>query len=245
MKETIYTIPINDAFDSTCACALCAIEQRLDGELIEKTVGASMMEPDFRQITNQQGFCPRHYEALRRQQQALPLALVLQSHSQVQNDLLTRAMDQPPAAKKGLFQKGTDVKGVAQNVADAIDCLHDSCAICDKLTYQMERYTQNMIFLWKTEEQFRGKFASRQGFCLRHFALLLRHGINGLHDKDFAAFYQVIIEMEQSALTQMQQDITAFTKLFDHRTKGGDSPAVRNAIKGGIHLYGGVPPEQS
>ena len=62
MKETIYTIPINEAFDTECSCAICAIENRIEKEEIEYTLGPAMMEPDFRIISNQKGFCKTHYK---------------------------------------------------------------------------------------------------------------------------------------------------------------------------------------
>ena len=46
MKEKIYTIPINDAFDKNCECAVCAFMREEEKKLIDYTVGASMMEPD-------------------------------------------------------------------------------------------------------------------------------------------------------------------------------------------------------
>ena len=61
MKETIYTIPINEAFDIECNCAICAIENRIEKEEIEYTLGPAMMEPDFRIISNKKGFCKIHY----------------------------------------------------------------------------------------------------------------------------------------------------------------------------------------
>ena len=59
MKETIYTIPINEAFDTECSCAICAIENRIESEEIEYALGPAMMEPDFRIISNQKGFWHR------------------------------------------------------------------------------------------------------------------------------------------------------------------------------------------
>ena len=80
MKETIYTIPINEAFDTKCSCAICAIENRIENEEVEYTLGPAMMEPDFRVNSNKVGFCKAHYKKLLQKGKALPLALVLQTH---------------------------------------------------------------------------------------------------------------------------------------------------------------------
>ena len=65
MKETIYTIPINDAYDVKCGCPICTIEKKLETESLEYIMGAAMMEPDVRLETNRLGlrqkrFCADH-----------------------------------------------------------------------------------------------------------------------------------------------------------------------------------------
>jgi hypothetical protein len=54
-----------------------------------------MMEPEVRQRTNAQGFCPEHLDALIRRQKRLPLALVLETHIQtlIKNEKLLFAED--------------------------------------------------------------------------------------------------------------------------------------------------------
>ena len=37
MKEKIYTIPVNDAFDKDCECPLCAMYQELENNAVEYT----------------------------------------------------------------------------------------------------------------------------------------------------------------------------------------------------------------
>ena len=46
MKEKIYTIPVTEAFQQDCECPLCLMEEKLEEEALEYTLGASMMEPD-------------------------------------------------------------------------------------------------------------------------------------------------------------------------------------------------------
>ena len=41
MKEKIYTIPVNDAFDKDCECPLCAMYQELENNAVEYTMGPS------------------------------------------------------------------------------------------------------------------------------------------------------------------------------------------------------------
>ena len=60
MKEHIYTIPINEAFDAECECPVCLFMCEEERKKIEYTLGASMMEPDERVVYNKSGFCKNH-----------------------------------------------------------------------------------------------------------------------------------------------------------------------------------------
>ena len=81
MKEKIYTIPINEAFDEDCSCPLCFIEKRLEQEAVDYELGPAMMEPDHRELSNEKGYCRRHLEMMFKSPNKLPLALILDTHS--------------------------------------------------------------------------------------------------------------------------------------------------------------------
>jgi len=240
LKEKIYTIPINDAFNADCSCAICEIENKLNNEIIESTLGASMMEPDFRITTNERGFCKQHYSELLSQGKALPLSLILQTHSQTQNEKFTKLLKAEAHGKKGLFKKTSGTKEIAQNTIDEMQNLEKSCAVCERRLHLLDKYLINVIYLWKTEKDFKLKFNSKDGFCLPHFAKLLQYGINHLSDKDFEDFYSTITVMQNKSLNQTYRDISDFTKLFDYKSDGNASDNVKNAIKRTIHKYSGV-----
>ena len=46
MKEKLYTIPVNDAFASSCECPICTMYKTLEDNSIEYTMGPSYMEDD-------------------------------------------------------------------------------------------------------------------------------------------------------------------------------------------------------
>lgn len=60
MAEQIYTIPVNDAFDSECECPMCQMQRELERNAIEYTMGPSYMEDDNRAMTDKLGFCSHH-----------------------------------------------------------------------------------------------------------------------------------------------------------------------------------------
>lgn len=42
MAEQIYTIPVNDAFDSECECPMCQMQKELERNAIEYTMGQAI-----------------------------------------------------------------------------------------------------------------------------------------------------------------------------------------------------------
>ena len=56
MKEKLYTIPVNEAYDHDCECPLCYMKQTLEEKAIDFTMGPSYMEDDVRESTNEFGF---------------------------------------------------------------------------------------------------------------------------------------------------------------------------------------------
>ena len=85
MPETIYTIPINEAFDEALekekpTCPFCKLESDLETNELDIILGASMMEPDIRIKTNEKGFCGKHFHMLRTRKNRLGLGLIMESH---------------------------------------------------------------------------------------------------------------------------------------------------------------------
>ncbi len=235
MKNQIYTIPINEAFDGECTCPLCKIEDKLDREAVEYTLGAAMMEPDFRIKTNEKGFCTAHFETLSKQGKALPLALIMQSMSEVQNKLIAKNL---PLQKTGLLGKASKKQSAAGYVTKLNEFI-SSCAICEKTEKTMDGFLKNIIFLWKTENEFTEKF-KKSTFCVPHFTKLAEYAIKGLGESDFEVFFDELQANQIKTNAEMHEDISRFTELFDHRSTGSPNPKVKSALKRCIHNYSGL-----
>jgi len=239
MKETIYTIPINEAFDQKCSCAICSIENRIESEEIEATLGPAMMEPDFRINSNHKGFCKTHYDMLLKNCKALPMALVLQTHIQQQNkDIFSHKVDF--VSKNKLLKKQSDEYISAKKITEHIEKVNNSCVICDKVQDVMNRYFDNIIYIWKTQKDFRDKFASQDGFCIPHFSKLLNYAMKGLNENEFKEFYHTVVKMQEKYLKQYYSDISDFTMLFDHSNNSTPSENVKNSIKRSVHIISGL-----
>ena len=64
MQETIYTIPVTDAFSTECECPLCELYKKFESDNVSYYLGPSLMQPENRIDTNDKGFCRRHFTML-------------------------------------------------------------------------------------------------------------------------------------------------------------------------------------
>ena len=110
--EQIYTIPVNEAFEAVakpetqCRCPFCLMYNRLEANELDLILGASMMEPDVRLKTNEQGFCDTHYGLMFERSKRLPLALMMESHLDSLAKELTVGGMFPAKAAENCFPRG-------------------------------------------------------------------------------------------------------------------------------------------
>lgn len=208
MREQIYTIPINEAFDKAvsnepCDCPFCLLHEMLENNELELIMGASMMEPDVRIQTNKKGFCKHHFDRLYENGNRLGLALVLESHL--------------AEIEKKIFEGGTLFDGKGEKEQAKLKTLDDTCYVCDRMNDSLMKMFDNAIYLWETEEDFREKFKNQKYFCLPHYRTLLEYARNGLSKKDFAEFFKTARAIEKEYLSELGNDISWFCKKFDYR----------------------------
>lgn len=109
MKETIYTIPVNEAFEKPCECPMCNLENRFENDRVNYYLGPSLMEPENRIETNETGFCAKHFKQMYdTRANRLGLGLILHTHLHEQNQKLDRmahgaAAQNAEPAKKSFF----------------------------------------------------------------------------------------------------------------------------------------------
>ena len=160
MRETLYTIPVNEGFEAEDECPFCAMERTEEQRAIRYYVGpgASYMEPDVRASTDRAGFCSCHMKKLYDYGNTLGSALMLQTYYAGLLEELDAQLDHyEVAAKPGLLSRKK-----ARNTENAywqqLQSRVDSCAVCEKVEYNMERYFSTFFALVKDAE-FRGKVA--------------------------------------------------------------------------------------
>lgn len=213
MKEQLYTIPVNDAFQSDCECPLCKMKQELERGAIEYTLGPSYMEDDNRAMTDESGFCEKHIQDLYLEKNRLGLALILSTHmAKVTKDLKSLSASSTPSGKS-LFKKQTEATGVGAYV----NKLSHNCFICNRMGNTFDRYVDTVFHLYKKDSEFPAKLKNCKGFCTYHYGLLYDRAGSTLSKDTLEQFLTDIQEVYFNNMERMQEDIEWFINKFDYR----------------------------
>ena len=225
MAETIYTIPVNEAFDKSaeekCRCPFCRLYEKLQEDELSLILGASMMEPDVRIKTNQQGFCRRHYGMMFDRGNRLGLGLILESHlDAVRADTGKAATD---------LLKGPGAKATAR-----VTELRDSCYVCGRIAHNFGKMMETAVLLWQRDTPFRKKLEAQPFICLPHFSLYAEAAKAKLSKKDYPVFYASLEGVVNRYFDELRGDVSWFCKKFDYRYEeepwGNSKDAVERAI---------------
>ena len=205
--EQIYTIPVNEAFDLVkekpeCGCPFCVLYRRLQEDELDIILGASMMEPDIRMKTNEQGFCLDHYTMMLGRKRMLGMGLILESHL--------------AEVKKRL--KGPAVFGNKRASAIAsLGELEADCYVCNRINKNLSMMIATAVYLWESDPVFPKKFASAPYFCLPHYRLMTDYASKKMSKRIFPDFYDAAYEIEQRYINSLSEDVSWFCKKFDYR----------------------------
>lgn len=212
MKETIYTIPINEALEKQCFCPLCEMKKDLERSEVKYAVGPAMMEPDFRELTNKKGFCKKHIAELNAESKALALALVFDTHlAEIEEIMDVRLSD-----KKGFFKKDEGI----ENFVSSLEEIGDSCVICERIENTFARYIDNYIYLLKKDQDFLEKILNTDGFCMGHFIMLAKKAKEELSEGDFKKYFMPVAEHQKKRIAEYHSYIKNFVDSFDYRNAG-------------------------
>lgn len=225
--EKIYTIPVNEAFeaseaDPACGCPFCTLYRKLEENELDLILGASMMEPDVRIKTNEQGFCKTHYDMMFTRKNRLGMALMLESH-----------LDQLRSETSG---KGLSaLKGLGVEPMKRLERLEGSCYVCGRIEFSLSKMFETAVLLWEQDEAFRKKLRAQPYICLPHYRQFVEYGRKGLSKKNFAEFYDEVSGVVNTYFDSLREDVSWFCKKFDYRYDdepwGNAKDAVERAIK--------------
>lgn len=239
MKEKIYTIPVNEAFEQGGECPFCNLHQKLEAEILDYVLGPSYMEEDVREATDAQGFCQAHYQKLFAAQNRLGVALMLHTHLKKINQDLAKLLPADRTAaeeKQGFLQR----KERNMQTAGYLEKLESSCYACSRMEGRMQSYVETFFYLWKTEEAFRQKTLESRGFCLLHLKLLFEQGKKLLSPRLFASFLEAVIPLQTENLKRVEEELDWFVQKFDYRYRDAPWKTAKDALPRAILKISGT-----
>jgi hypothetical protein len=212
LKEKLYTIPVNEAFETDCECPICIMKKKLETDAIEYTMGPSYMEDDIREATSRLGFCEKHLQLMYQNQNRLGLALILKTHmDKVVNDI--EKQSDAKVLANSLFRK----KAESSEVVKYLDNLEADCFVCNKINSTLDRYIATIFHLYHTDEEFRKKFNSSKGFCASHYKILHREAPSHLKGDELNQFVKELNGLFIDNMNRVRDDLEWFINKFDYR----------------------------
>ena len=205
--EQIYTIPVNEAFDLTlekpeCGCPFCVLYRKLQNDEIDIILGASMMEPDIRIKTNEQGFCSSHYGMMLGKKRMLGMGLMMESHL--------------AEVKKRL--DGPLILGNKRQAAlNSLLELEGDCYVCNRINKNLSAMISTAVYLFESDGIFKEKFKKAPYFCLPHYRAMMDYASKKMGKRQFAELYDTAKAIEDKYLETISGDVSWFCKKFDYR----------------------------
>ena len=244
MKDTIYTIPLTDAFKADDECPFCFIQRKLEQDAVSFILGCAYMEDDIRATTDEMGFCKEHYKKMYDYGNRLGMALMLHTHYIALEKELKKKLNGYTPGKTSVFSKFKKTKTMddveGNPISEWIKEKNDTCYVCDYIDTNFIRYMNTFFYLMETSPEFKTLFKDCKGFCLHHFGELMALSDTKIPDKEKPDFYALLFEKMQSSLKRIEDDLEWFIDKYDYRNKDADWKTSKDAIPRGIQkLVGG------
>lgn len=205
--EQIYTIPVNEAFDTVnekpeCGCPFCVLYRKLQNDEIDIILGASMMEPDIRIMTNEQGFCLSHYNIMLRRKRMLGMGLMLESHlAEVEKKIDGRTL----------------LGSKAQTAINSLEKLNCDCYVCGRIGKNLNAMIATAVYLFESDPGFKPKFEKAPFFCLPHYKMMIEYASKKMSKRVFKDFYDAAHSIQMEYVDSLKKDVSWFCKKFDYR----------------------------
>jgi hypothetical protein len=238
MKYHIDTIPVWDAYDQKDQCPLCVLEYNSEKKYVDFFLGGSVMEPSTRIDVNRIGFCGDHFRQLYGEKNRLGLALITHTHLKEAIGEFAKLTKDLKRGKKGLISrfsskltgKGRGSDSPLSNLLEWLDEHHHSCMICDRLENLLKRYAYTIIYLWQKDNNFIETLKNSKGFCLHHFALIMKIADETLSAKHFNRWIDFILPIQTKTFDQLEADLLWYTQKFDYRNQDKPWGNSRDAL---------------
>ncbi len=245
MKEQLHTIPITEAIENAGECPFCYIERKTENHAMDFVLGhgASYMEADIREMTDNAGFCRAHFKKMFDYGNALGNAWILKTHYLK----LMGEMDQEfkkfkpgKPAGRGLFKAKSAES--SNSIVDWVNRKNESCFICDNVQKTFHAYIKTFFDMYKQDSDFRKQIPETKGFCLSHFGILCEAADRNLNERDLEDFYHMLLPLMQKNMGRLYEDVAWFVEKYDYKNKDADWKTSKDAIQRGMQkIKGGYP----
>lgn len=253
MKETIYTIPVMDAFNADDECPFCHLEKNLEEHAISFILGSAYMEDDIRMETDKTGFCRHHYKMMFDYGNRLGSALILSTHfKKLQGELeeqIKNFSSQKTSLLKRMKKVDSSTLAYQTSIGSWAKEKEKDCYVCSHIKSNYDRYLDTFFELWKGEPSFVDKVKQGKGFCLHHFADLVEAAELKLSDKQKEEFYGALFPLMEENLKRLQEEVTWFTAKYDYLNKdkpwGNSKDSIQRCMQKAAGGYPAAPPFQA
>ena len=235
MKEQLYTIPVNDAFNEPCECPLCKIYDNLEQESIDFMLGPSYMEDDIRMETNKTGFCTKHIKQLYDRQNRLGIALMLHTHMKHTGKHIEKMAKSCNSSKKSLFGKKEK-----SPLIDYIKEIENSCYICNRIENVFDRYIKTVIHCYTHDDDFKKKFNESKGFCTKHYGMLYEYAEKTLNSSALNNFISDLNDIYINNFKRVTDELEWFIDKFDYKNENEPWKNSKDAIQRSILKTNGL-----
>jgi len=248
MKETLYTIPLMDAFNEGEECAFCAIERKLEQDALDYILGSASayMQVDIREVTDKIGFCRKHFKEMFQYGNALGNAIMLSSYYDRVNTQLGKKMNSPLSKKTKLFKRKTENEGEDSELSISawIRDREEECQICGRFKETYARYLDT-FFLMLKDEDFYKLVMNSKGFCLHHYADIMDGIDRRLSGRLKEDAIKDINKVMKDNMDRVEGDLKWFIEKFDYRNRDADWKNSRDALQRAMQKIGGGFPADS
>ncbi|MBE5870406.1 MAG: hypothetical protein E7294_04000 [Lachnospiraceae bacterium] len=244
MKETLYTIPLTDAFQAHDECPFCFVERNVEQDLLDLVLGSgsSYMESDMREKTDHAGFCRAHFKKMFDYGNTLGNGWILKTHYLQMQKEFDKQVKMFSPAKAGFMNKLKKNEFEGNSMSQWVAEKNRSCYICQEFDKMYDRYLDTFFFMYTKDNEMTEMIKNSKGFCLTHFGDLCRRADLVLNDRQKAAFYPLLFGIMKENLARLSGDVSWLVDKFDYRNKDADWKNSRDAIQRGMQkLKGGYP----
>lgn len=219
MRSDICSIPVEEVFEPKEGCPVCRMRNMLENRMAEYITGAAMMEPEVRNVTNEKGFCLRHYKMILSRKNRLSVALMLESHLKEMEKKI-----KSPVAKAETSR----------------------CFVCDEVERNMTALISNTLKKYESDMEFRRLFEKQETLCLPHFYELCSAADKKMGRRFRGEFKSAAKELTLRSIESLHGDVKHFCDMFDYRNNGenADWGNSRDSLERAVLFLTSYDPEE-